>query len=880
MAHDDVKSNAVERAIGSMVAGIALWSARHAKLVIAVVLVITLAFGYGLTQIYVRSADYDLLPNGHPSTIANDHALGEVPGYRSIETLWVEMRDPRGNISSPGALRAEQESVDYVVNRVNAGSDHPLISYTYSLPYLVKLINYTASGVPNPAVAFGQFGGVPVPPGAPPQSTQPLKTPDPAAFSMPPDDQTLSRDYSIIAAADPAAIEGVTNENMTGTILIFMYDFNLTKAGPQEVLPASHKFLQAVDDFRTTGCAQSKFHDPSGGTVLNCDHIYVLGEAINAHMTDLANEDFKTFGPIVFVVTLVILVFAFNDLMSMLIASLSFTFGLVWTYGFMGYDHIPLTFFGLLIVPITLGVGKEYAIYVTNQYLEYTARGETKEKVLELVGHRAGAALIVATVTSVAGIATMYFANFKIMTDLATLTIFAFTSLMVLSITFIPAAHSLRNVDRRKVKTFSPSRSMGAIGRSVSRHKIAIGAVVLVGTLLLAYSATNIEEYFGISGGFKKGDYLEQSYQYYNQVLGGSGTELVVVEGDITDPATLHYINTLDGIFKADKDTIPKTSNVNSIIIALNTYFALKDGLLNPNALKTNLGKQTYPDDKQQLSDAIDTMFAEKPWQPVIALFAGKDKNIAITHVFYRIKSETFDGLETDWNSLNADIAKADKANAAGRPASIKAINLVGTQDTFYLYVKYGQPWLTYVSLMASGLTFLIAVIILQKPRDVLAVMVPMTLASIWWAGLLPLFDIKASLTLMLPTVFLISVGSDYAIQYVWNYRQIGDMGEVYESTGKANLFVVIATVVAFLLFVPMKLVLSSQGALAAALAILTIFVVTTIVVPLFYRKAVRRARGKDAARVEAATQRATPSGATVVHAPPRPERTSEPGRD
>jgi predicted RND superfamily exporter protein len=131
-------------------------------------------------------------------------------------------------------------------------------------------------------------------------------------------------------------------------------------------------------------------------------------------------------------------------------------------------------------------------------------------------------------------------------------------------------------------------------------------------------------------------------------------------------------------------------------------------------------------------------------------------------------------------------------------------------------------------------------VLLLLRARDVAAIMVPMLLSSVWWAGLLPLFGIKASLTLMLPTVFLISVGSDYAIQYVWNYRQQGDMRAVYGSTGKANLFVVAATVVAFLLFVPMKLVLSSQGALAAALAILVIFTVTTILVPVFYKVALR----------------------------------------
>jgi predicted RND superfamily exporter protein len=167
----------------------------------------------------------------------------------------------------------------------------------------------------------------------------------------------------------------------------------------------------------------------------------------------------------------------------------------------------------------------------------------------------------------------------------------------------------------------------------------------------------------------------------------------------------------------------------------------------------------------------------------------------------------------------------------------VTAVNLAGTQDTFYLFVAFGLPWLNYVTIAAAALTLAISWFVLRSPRDVLAVMVPMTVASVWWAGLLPVFGIEKSMTLMLPTVLLISIGSDYAIQYVWNYRELGSMEEVYRTTGKANLYVVIATTVAFLLFVPMQLVLSSQGALAAALAIVTIFASTTIIVPLFYPK-------------------------------------------
>jgi predicted exporter len=230
-------------------------------------------------------------------------------------------------------------------------------------------------------------------------------------------------------------------------------------------------------------------------------------------------------------------------------------------------------------------------------------------------------------------------------------------------------------------------------------------------------------------------------------------------------------------------------------------------------------------------------------WSPLVSLFVSPDADFAVTHVFYHIAKEDFPGLEGDWNALNCDVGndkqtsdgKCTGSTAPARPKTIESVNLVGTQDTFYLFVKFGLPWLDYVSYIAAGLTFLIALVVLRKPRDVLAVMVPMIVATVWWTGLLPLFGIQKSMTLMLPTVMLISVGSDYAIQYVWNYRELGDMEEVYRTTGKANLYVVIATIIAFLLFVPMQLVLSSQGALAAALAIACIFVSTTLLVPLFY---------------------------------------------
>lgn len=884
----------VDRAVGKAVSKIFLWSVRHAKLVVAVYLAITLVFAYGLKEIQVRSTDYDLMPDTHPSAEANYKALDKIPGFRNADTLWIEVSDAkaicdnqtgqcrpcsdgeqgcvRDNITSVRSVRAAQEAADFIQARV------PEMKYVISLPYLAKLINYTLSGQPDPANALAcaattgdpPSSPLPVtlpPPPPPPSGAPPLcsesgagptnataRPPDEAAFALPADDTTLNRDMTILAAAAPDVIAAQTNEQYTGAIVVFIYDVNITKEGPEKVVPVATRFVHAAQEWRETGCTNMRAKNVlNNGPAFKCENTYILGQSINGHLTELAQSDFETFGPIVFVATFFVLVVAFTDISSMFIAFVSFCMGLVWTYGLMGYAHIPLTFFGLLIVPITMGVGKEYAIYVTNQYMEYVASGKSRDEVWSMVGRRAGAALAIASVTSIAGLLAMFLAGFHIMRDLAILTIFAFASLFFLSVMFIPAAQAMRR-KQAKPKPFKPSLAMGAVARGISRNRTAVVVITVMLTGALLYESTKLKEYFGISGGFRQGDYLEESYKFYNSALGGSGTELVVLEGDIGDWKTLQYITDLDANIIKDKTHVPKASNVNSVMIGLRTYYDLRNGLTNP-AILTEKAKSdpnaNIPHDSAEIHRAIHYMYNTTVWAPLVAIFVSPEGDYAVTHFFYHIDREDFEGLQGDWDALNCDVgnvaqssdACASQPNTAPeRPSTIKSVNLVGTQDTFYLFVKFGLPWLDYVSYIAAGLTLLIAIAVLRRPRDVLAVMVPMVIAGIWWLGLLPLFGIQKSMTLMLPTVLLISVGSDYAIQYVWNYRELHDMEEVYRTTGKANLYVVVATIIAFLLFVPMKLVLSSQGALAAALAIGCIFTSTTLLVPLFYPGASKQA--------------------------------------
>src|SRR5438874_63953 len=457
-----------DEALGNAVSRVFRWSSRHAKAVLVLYLAATLAFGYGLQFIQIRSTDYDLMPDNHPSATANYAALDKIPGFRNADTLWIEVSnatqkcdragncakcdpsplDPacrRDNITSERSIRAAEEAVQFIQNEMVSANGTEEMPYAITLPYLVKLINYTSSGVPNAACSVGAPapGGLPVPPPTlPPDACAPAKPPDRAAFALPSDSQTFQKDFTILDTAAHDVIAAQTNENFTGAILVFIYDINITRAGPEKVVPVATQFVHAAQKWRDVGCPAMHQRDFTGGQpAFDCSKTFVLGQSINGHMTELAQQDFQLWGPIVFVVTFLVLVVAFSDVPSMLIAFASFCMGLVWTYGLMGWLHIPLTFFGLLIVPITMGVGKEYAIYVTNQYMEYAAADRSRDAVWAMVGRRAGAALAIATVTSVAGLLAMFLAGFHIMRDLALLCTFSFAALFVLSLTFVPAAH-------------------------------------------------------------------------------------------------------------------------------------------------------------------------------------------------------------------------------------------------------------------------------------------------------------------------------------------------------------------------------------------------------------------------------------------------------
>lgn len=815
--------------LSGAVGALAVGCSRRAKTVLGLVVVVTVVLGLGLGQIQLRSADYDLMPTWHPSFKANEVALQRIPGFRSIETVYLELSpgylaecrqqsDPDGwCVTNEPVVRALEEANAFLRRGTNAkmseaaGREVNVLRYEYSLSYLVKLVNYSVA-------------------------INPLDPNDrePASFSLPPDSATFNAYYNGLYEGARPAIEGILNEEGTATILVFMYDLDTTKRGPEAVLPASKAFLDTVLEYREflkQGKSAFGAHE-----ILNTERVYVLGELINAHSTALANEDFRALLPYVFLAILGLMLIQFRSPRVVIVTFSALLLGVVWTYGLMGHLRMPLDFFSMLIVPISLGAGVDYAIHFANEHAALRSEGMPPEIASRRAGETVGAALVIAAMTTIVGFLAIVPSSFSPMINLGLLGAFLFVAVLLATIVVIPALLAVVGAPLGK-----PYREAVLTRRTAGflrRHRLTAIGLFLAGSALVLPGVGKLTPYFEISGGFHEGDYVRESYEYYNAHWGGAGTELLTVipprAGDVADPVTMAYVAAIDYEFKNNlTEIVPRASNVNSLRIAIDTYETLKSGVQSVGGTvifkRGDTSQYNIPPSREGVVRDIREMYADPVFASLAALFVDEDASVTVVHIFYEIRGGSFSDLERAWNLMTQGIADASRSSP---PLPGTRTDLVGTQDTFYLYVKHGYPWIGLVTLGSTLAVIVLIALFLRRARDVVAVAVPMVVTTAWWFGILPWAGIQVSLTLMLPIIFITAIGSDYAVQYVWNLRRMGDPDRVFGVVGKGVLFSMVTTVVAFLIFSRGNLVLASQSALATALAILVIYVVTLLLVP------------------------------------------------
>ncbi len=851
--------------VARAIANTCLWSGRHAKAVVVFVLLMTVTLGYGVTLITTNVDVADVLPRGNPNTAAA-HNLTE--SFRSTlsqqVTFQIHVDESGLDWARDNAMldRCTQDNPFYCPEGEKSGSyrlrpDHTNITdevYIRAMEELGAFIeertdfNRQASinniyALINWTIAGGE-GRAPM-----------------SAFALPPDGGQYAAVDVAVQAAVLDAVDALASPSWNHGAILFMPEANsktdMRTLGDQ-IIAARNEYVKAVDAGQTTYTVWGSGNPP----LLTVDM-----PVANSHSSALVEEDLVKLMPIIAAFIIVFLYIAFRNIRTIVISFTALGVGVTWTYGIMGYMGIALNTLNMTIVPLIMGVGIDYAIHMINEFLEHKSAGHSDQEAFKAAGERAGLAMFIATMTTVLGLIVMMVSPSLLMAQLGFLSAVAISAIYIITITFIPAALALVGGTDKMGASFTPSSFMPKLARGVTKTRYVMFIAVLLLSVGAYFSSTQLtQEAFGDPGkNFPADDPVrlehEQGLRYFYEMPNPDvKANILTFEGPgILAPESIAYMREIENNLRQKERVISDT--LRTLPFFIETWQTVKGGapcagivvadgrtggILDP-VLEGITGSGlpcdnavAFPATEGEIRNEVRTMF-ESPMAELASVIVNypvvienPDKGMAA--MTFSVKAASYEEAEEVWFQVWDAVHKAN-VTFGGAPEGVH-VSFVGNTATNYLFVAEQLPWLTYMSVAATIILF---ILVLVFTRDIKATIVATALAgitSIWWLGILPFINIGLAITLMLPLVFIFNIGTDYAVHIIWSLKKVGNAREVFETTGKAILFSAITTAGAFAVFTAIRNVAVSRTMMATTLSIFVIFAATMLVIPIFYKVA------------------------------------------
>lgn len=858
-----------EPALGRLLGRVALVSAARARTTVAVIAVLSLLAGLGMTQLQTDSDLLKILPRDDPTTLAAQNASQEFRGFYDFVYVYYSIDEAKcealqnqlpnkfgGREPDPDDPRSCADVRDETYVRAMdefwgfAQSEIPFAEYAIDLSTILKVINYTNSGFADDRpqgkldlLLSGEWD---------PQNPAP---PRPEAFAMPGTDPVGAFQYEAAwrgaNAADESINDVVSPQFTAGRTLLF-FDTESTDLTRVELGRAVYRMVDAYEA-EMAACDDG---DPATACTLRWNAfdgeagVAVRGvSALDAHASDTTKQDINKLAPFIIWAIVVLLYAAFRDVRVLMVSAANLLVAFVWTAGLMGWLEIPFSALNMTIVPLILGVGIDYGIHMVSEYLEHKSDGATNEEAFAQAGRRAGVAMLIATVTTSAGLLLMVLSPSILMAQLGVVSALALSVTFLFTLTFIPALLSLTSSSRVR-RRHTGSEWFLRLARAVGRHRgVTVVLLLLVSGAAFASMQKLEPEPFGNPElNYPEGDRVRDDSQQIGDLFFGGETDtqsnFLVVEGDLTDPTAHRFLDALETGLEEHEDI--QGFSVTSLTRIVRAWKAVEQGT--PDALvnqfvlgqsgQAELADLEYPQTQEEIRATLDDIFAS-PFANFMTVLLAPDGYGLGTVTYDTRQTLEYAEVERIWDATfevihetQREVYGTDQRDAAYDGPRAHPF---GNNAFSHLFIEEQLPWVNYVAALAFGLVVLMIALLTRNVRATACTAAIMAVTGLWWLGLLPLMGVGLSVGLMLPLVFIMAIGSDDAIHLIWNMEQSGDRQRVYRFVGKAVTLTTLTTLAAFLIFSFQTDLLVRRTLLATASAVAVMWLSTVAVVPLFY---------------------------------------------
>jgi predicted RND superfamily exporter protein len=752
--------------------------AKRPKATLIILTILTALLATGIPRVQLETNILDWLPASDPRVQALAEVIERVDGVTNQELVWLEL-DPNkaaragvNTITDEAAIRAQEELGQFVQTLV------PEVRFTFGLPHWLKVANATLNSEQKT-------------PGLPESSAQ---------FTLL---------WNGVWRTQRNLLQATISADRQGTLLGFVVEGDPTSAAGRRV------GLAIRDAVREYVSDESKTYD-----LFRDDVLFPVGLASGLATIDQSlADDLRWLVPLGGLLIALLLLMAFRSTRMVLVAGLCLMVAAVWLFGVMGYAGLSLNVVNAALLPLLLGSGIDYAIHFLNAY--QAARSHTPEHALAQASQQAGGGMILVTITSICGLAALLLAGVPSIAQLGLLASISLVLLLAIVLVLPTALYSLH--DGKATNTFRAStRLQVGLGYLQQHPRATLVLFAILASLMTILWQAPKYQLDVIQGNFPPQDPTRQALETMRAGVAGALPEFIIIEGDMSRPEVLEYSQAI----ASELD-----SNLNARLITpglmLESYLSLQQGFT--GALGQVFGSQPeLPASQNELRKTLVTMHQNPLWAPLIKLVSSQDLNLSVLIVM----PESSDDL-TEVREVLETMQQA--INAPTRPHNVN-VSVIGYRSISLLFIETSLRWLQRLFVASLFATCLVAAIAFRDVRVVVALASIVSLTGIAWFALLPLLDVYVSVFLLFPLVFLVSLGSDYALHLFWHARLSDDIAQVYGETGKAVLFSALTDAAAFGLFSLAYLTSVRQVMRASSLAVVLTLLATFLIVPLTLR--------------------------------------------
>lgn len=434
--------------------------------------------------------------------------------------------------------------------------------------------------------------------------------------------------------------------------------------------------------------------------------LYQIGiPLVSEALAKFTKKDFSRLPPITFLLIAIILFCLFRKLRYILIPFTCVGFALIWTFGLMALLRTPLSMLTMIVPVFLIAVGTAYCLHIVSEYIACSKRADSSAEATTLTFSYIAFPTFLAVLTTIIGLGSLLVNRITMIQEFALFSCFGMASMLLIVLTFLPAALSLIPISTKtqSEEISSPSLFQRYIDKIVDlnlkHQKITLPVIgTLVVICLIGIFRIRVET--NPVGYLKENTQVKRNFDDIYQHLSGSFPVNVFMgspDADyFEDPTHLAdivrlqaYLENLPGVDK----TISFADYLKLVNYALNK-FEQKHYVLPQEGFEVRMAINNYT---TMLGEDMLTRFMSPDFSKTNILLlthisSSKDFLQARDEILAHVKQHFSKDLTWDVTGLGMAISVSSELLTAGqiKSLSITMVLVFGIMFALFLSIKVG----------------------------------------------------------------------------------------------------------------------------------------------------------------------------------------------